>query len=794
MATINYDYYTGSDEYSDGDIENTLLGLVEQNVEIENLKDEEISYPIVYHLSHLRENIINWYPIQSDQTVLEIGAGCGAITHALCKKAKKVVSVELSKRRSLINYTRNKEQPNLEIIVGNLNDVPSDEKFDYVILNGVFEYAMSFTEGKEPYLDFLNLCKERLSASGRLLIAIENRLGVKYFTGAPEDHTKNYLLGLNSYAGNTSVRTFSKSEWEHMLERCGLKYKFYYPYPDYKFPEEIYTDASLTSEMYGKPYINYDADRFEWINEQQLTRTMAEERVIGSFANSFLVEASVDGSFSDVEYGKMSCDRRKDHRIMTVIHNNKGNKWVEKLAADEEANKHIQNILENSQTVDNRQRVTCLPGKYIDHKIVFEYLTEKSLEEHVLETLEKKGKDAAFETLKDFFDTYFAGFSTQIFTADEEFKNIFGDLETEKELQGISWGNLDLVLDNIYLADGRYCVIDCEWIFGCLMPVKFILWRSLNDFWVKHEQIKAVKGVFSKKELFDYFEIGEEEKSLFEKWNIHFVYQWLKANGTEKFGKPMIYTSMDYLIGLYKKEKYLSCGLYLDCGDGYSEQHKLFAEVLLRDNHFEVHFDLAGVENIRKLRFDPIEGHACRCRLEKGNLNLLPVNAHDSKDGWDIFLTDDPMYEAVIEQSLNTHIIIRGDILITDFSAWYRQLHDSYEDEKQMLIQNSEMLKREVKTQSDMNARLTSKVQETEEKLQHTVSELRHTQSEFQQMQGELQHRNDLLQLADKQKGELEKVINHQKEILESIYNSKGWKVLSFVKRVIKGEKNNGNE
>ena len=360
-------------------------------------------------------------------------------------------------------------------------------------------------------------------------------------------------------------------------------------------------------------------------------------------------------------------------------------------------------------------------------------------------------------------------------------------METEKEFQGISGGNLDLVLDNIYLVDGRYCVIDCEWIFGCLMPVKFILWRSLNDFWVKHEQIKAVKGTFSKKELFDYFEIGEEEKSLFERWNIHFVYQWLKANGTEKFGKPINYTSMDYLIGLYKKEKYLSCSLYLDCGDGYSEEHKLFAEVLLRDNHFEVHFDLAGVENIRKLRFDPIEGYSCRCRLEKGNLNLLPVNAHDSKDGWDIFLTDDPMYEAVIEQSLNEHIIIRGDILITDFSAWYRQLHDIYEDEKQMLLQNSEMLKREVKTQSDMNARLTSKVQETEEKLQHT-------QSELQQMQGELHHRNDLLELADKQKEELEKVINHQNEILESIYNSKGWKVLSFVKRVIKGEKNNGNE
>ena len=59
-----------------------------------------------------------------------------------------VTSVELSKRRADINYARNRDKENLTIMVGNLNDMTFPEKFDYVVVNGVLEYAMSFTEGK----------------------------------------------------------------------------------------------------------------------------------------------------------------------------------------------------------------------------------------------------------------------------------------------------------------------------------------------------------------------------------------------------------------------------------------------------------------------------------------------------------------------------------------------------------------------------------------------------------------------------------------------------------------------
>lgn len=123
MAELNLDYYTAKDHYSDGDIEETLLKMAQEGKSFEDLPEEEVSFPMVYHFSGLRENILSWYPLKKADSVLEIGAGCGAITGMLCRKAGHVTSVELSKRRADINYARNRDKENLTIMVGNLNDM-----------------------------------------------------------------------------------------------------------------------------------------------------------------------------------------------------------------------------------------------------------------------------------------------------------------------------------------------------------------------------------------------------------------------------------------------------------------------------------------------------------------------------------------------------------------------------------------------------------------------------------------------------------------------------------------------
>lgn len=64
MAELNLDYYTAKDHYSDGDIEETLLKMAQEGKSFEDLPEEEVSFPMVYHFSGLRENILSWYPLK----------------------------------------------------------------------------------------------------------------------------------------------------------------------------------------------------------------------------------------------------------------------------------------------------------------------------------------------------------------------------------------------------------------------------------------------------------------------------------------------------------------------------------------------------------------------------------------------------------------------------------------------------------------------------------------------------------------------------------------------------------
>ena len=232
--------YSGKDYYSEGEMEDLLLEIVKSKSagEYDRVIEEQKNWPILYHLSFLRENIVDWIPMDKSSRVLEVGSGCGAITGALARKAGEVTCVELSKKRSTINAWRHRECDNITIHVGNFREIepelPGD--YDYICLIGVFEYGQSYMGGDSPYEEYLKRLMAHLAPGGRLIIAIENKYGLKYFAGCREDHLGTYFSGIENYAAGGDVRTFGRGGLEKIFADCGAGGDyFYYPYPDYKF-------------------------------------------------------------------------------------------------------------------------------------------------------------------------------------------------------------------------------------------------------------------------------------------------------------------------------------------------------------------------------------------------------------------------------------------------------------------------------------------------------------------------------------------------------------------------------
>ena len=64
-VTLDYEYYPGEDLYSDGPVEEELLEIAKnyQEKELNQLIYERNSWPVLYHFSHIRQNILEWLPI-----------------------------------------------------------------------------------------------------------------------------------------------------------------------------------------------------------------------------------------------------------------------------------------------------------------------------------------------------------------------------------------------------------------------------------------------------------------------------------------------------------------------------------------------------------------------------------------------------------------------------------------------------------------------------------------------------------------------------------------------------------
>lgn len=261
------------------------------------LRDDP-SFTLINNLSPERENLLSWYPFKKTESLLEIGSGMGALTGLFCEKLGKVTAMEPIKRKSELTSLRHKERDNLTVVAGGINNIKPEEKFDYITSIGVLEYAGKYIKTVNPYLDFLIKLKSFLNKNGTLIIAIENKFGLKYWAGAKEDHTGRNFDSLEGYPFNKNVATFGKKEIERLLKEAGFKEViFYYPLPDYKFPTEIFSDGYTPSAAHNiraglLPAIDLSQERVHLFNEKLVSDNIILNDNFDFFANSFLIFAS----------------------------------------------------------------------------------------------------------------------------------------------------------------------------------------------------------------------------------------------------------------------------------------------------------------------------------------------------------------------------------------------------------------------------------------------------------------------------------------------------------------------
>lgn len=299
-GNLSFDYSDGSE--SEQYLKNAIEGTLDRGSLSVHLAQHIKDWPSEYHLSTKRGNIFRPLQLSKEHSVLELGCGCGAITRYLGETVGKVTAVEGSPQRAQLAALRCQDLENVQIVNGNFQDVEFAQKFDVVTLIGVLEYSGKFIDSDQPYQDALLLAKKHLKDDGVLIIAIENKLGLKYFSGSSEDHTNIHFDGIEGYSSNSSFRTFGRQELASLVKSMGLsEQEFLYPFPDYKMPSTILRLDSKISSL-SKPFWyqwldfensrDYTQAKVELFNEHLAAKQVEANGMLADMSNSFIVLAS----------------------------------------------------------------------------------------------------------------------------------------------------------------------------------------------------------------------------------------------------------------------------------------------------------------------------------------------------------------------------------------------------------------------------------------------------------------------------------------------------------------------
>lgn len=263
-------------------------------------------------------NLLEWYPFEENAKVLEI----------------------YNENSILQNLKIKIELEQIEIKKFNI-----EGKYDYITLIGTYEYAPILMEGEKPYSDFLKMLRNHLNPNGKILLAIDNRLGIKYFVGAKSEHYEAVFEGLENEIRNKKTNLLVKKELEKFINEAEFEhYKFYYPLSDFKNVSTIFTDEFMPKSNNSKIIypINYENSQIDF-DEIKAYKEIIKNNMFDFFANSFLVEASQEPIETNVDL--------KNIELIEI--SNKSKRFYEKeypkkedLQTLKEENRKIRNELE----------------------------------------------------------------------------------------------------------------------------------------------------------------------------------------------------------------------------------------------------------------------------------------------------------------------------------------------------------------------------------------------------------------------------------------------------------------
>lgn len=473
--------------------------------EFSDVLSEDERLEAAFYLSELPNGLLGWYPFDGSGKVLQIGSWFGAFTEMLCSRCQAVTVVEADPYRAYMTGKRLKELKDLEIVQRGALEFcrECNEKYHYIIF--AVDEKFDIIPDINAYKEFLDAAKSVLDKDGKILAAMPNRFGIKYFCGEPDPNTKIRFDGMTE--NNSGLYRFDRQELLAFAADMGFPYvKMYYPVPDHHHAQMIYTDdyrpgPDMRERLHT--YVSHKTSRL--LDEWPLVDRLTKNGVMHFFSNSFFLEMG-NTLCSEVVYSSISVERARTRAFATNILKNG---VVEKIPLYNEGRAGLRQLFHNTRVLAERG-IPVLQMEEKEGRAVMPYIGYTSFSKHLQEVIQED--TGAFVECLDRLHGDILRSSRHV----PQEKNVF--LEQAPD---VDWGvileqaYLEMIPVNSFWNEGEILFYDQEFTKeNC--PANYVMFRALKDIYHLAPEINAMIPLDALKERYgltatwNFFALEEE--------------------------------------------------------------------------------------------------------------------------------------------------------------------------------------------------------------------------------------------------------------------------------------------